>query len=54
MKKLKEDPVANSGDKTLKLWKPDGTLVRTLEGHGDYVMCCAWNTDGSLLASGSL
>jgi hypothetical protein len=45
--------VSGSCDKTLRLWNSDGTLVATLEGHGDYVRCCAWNHNGTLLASGS-
>jgi len=27
--------------------------LKTLEGHTNWVRCCAWNKDGSLLASGS-
>ncbi|HEY9614277.1 AAA-like domain-containing protein [Allocoleopsis sp.] len=42
-----------SEDKTLKLWKPDGTLVTTLEGHTDKVRELAFSPDGQLIASAS-
>ncbi|EAW38985.1 WD-40 repeat protein [Lyngbya sp. PCC 8106] len=42
-----------SGDKTVKLWKPDGTFVKTLEGHKDFVLNVAFSPKGDLLATAS-
>ena len=42
-----------SGDHTIKLWKADGTLLRTLTGHTNDVFSVAWSPDGATLASGS-
>ncbi|GGA03072.1 WD40 repeat domain-containing protein [Okeania sp. KiyG1] len=50
----KGDLIASaSGDKTVKLWKPDGTLVHTLTGHEKVVMDVAFSPKGDLLASAS-
>src|SRR5919199_818472 len=42
-----------SEDKTIKLWQPDGILVKTLEGHTDKVRELAFSPDGQLIASAS-
>ncbi|MGE5659449.1 MAG: AAA-like domain-containing protein [Actinomycetota bacterium] len=41
-------------DTTVKLWKPDGTLLKTLTGHRDRIYRVAWSPDGDTLASTSL
>jgi WD40 repeat protein len=43
-----------SSDRTIKLWRFDGTLIRTLEGHQDNVLGLAFNPDGKIIASASL
>ena len=40
------------GDGTVRLWRQDGTLVRTLQSVGA-VFSLAWSPDGKVLASGS-
>ena len=40
-----------SRDKTVKLWKKDGTLLRTLTGHSDRVWGVAFSPDGKIIAS---
>ncbi|MCU0546661.1 MAG: AAA-like domain-containing protein [Oscillatoriaceae cyanobacterium Prado104] len=42
-----------SDDQTVKLWRPDGTLLTTLAGHNDGIKSLAFSPDGQLLASGS-
>ncbi len=42
-----------SEDKTIKLWKKDGTLLRTLAGHSDIVYKVAFSPDGKMIASAS-
>ncbi|MBD3560694.1 AAA-like domain-containing protein, partial [Planktothrix sp. FACHB-1355] len=42
-----------SWDKTVKLWKRDGTLWKTLNGHSDEVYGVSFSPDGELIASGS-
>ncbi len=43
-----------SGDRTVKLWKPDGTEVGTLEGHTARVWSVTFSPDGKTLASASI
>ncbi|MFS0518590.1 WD40 repeat domain-containing protein, partial [Nostoc sp. UIC 10607] len=40
-------------DKTVKLWRPDGSLITTLSGHDDAVLKVAWSPDSQTLASAS-
>lgn len=42
-----------SRDRTVKLWRPNGTLVTTLVGHHDSVTSVAFTPDSQLIASGS-
>jgi len=42
-----------SGDKTIKLWQRDGTLLNTLKGHGSQVKGVAFSPDGEMIASAS-
>nr|WP_287325273.1 hypothetical protein [Okeania sp. SIO1F9] len=50
----KGDLIASaSWDNTVKLWKPDGTLIHTLTGHENYVIGVAFSPKGDLIASTS-
>ncbi|MHC5932557.1 WD40 repeat domain-containing protein, partial [Nostoc sp.] len=40
-------------DKTVKLWRMDGSLITTLKGHEDYVWQVAFSPDGKTIASAS-
>ena len=42
-----------SDDKTIKLWELDGTLIRTLENHLDWVWDLSFSPDSQMLASAS-
>ena len=42
-----------STDKTVKLWRPNGTLVNTLIGHQASITSVAFSPDSQILASGS-
>ncbi|MBD2778138.1 CHAT domain-containing protein [Iningainema tapete] len=42
-----------SGDKTVKLWKSDGTLLTTLNDHSDKVYAVAFSPDSQMIATGS-
>ena len=42
-----------SGDKTVKLWNRDGSLLKTLEGHEGTVWAVAFSPDGQTIASAS-
>jgi WD40 repeat protein len=44
---------STSNDKTIKLWKRDGTFLKTLEGHSAGVSDVAISPDGEILASAS-
>ena len=46
---------AKSLDKTARIWDviTGEEVVRTLEGHGDRVLCVAWSPDGRRVATGS-
>ena len=44
---------SGSYDKTVRLWRAaDGTLLRTLKGHTDWVLSVAFSPDGKALAYG--
>ncbi len=45
---------SGSGDKTIKLWDSDGTLLRTFTGHTGQVYSVAFAPNGEWLVSGSL
>ncbi|BBD67293.1 WD-40 repeat-containing protein [Nostoc commune NIES-4072] len=42
-----------SADTTIKLWHPDGSLVKTLSGHGDVVNSVSFSPDSQIVASAS-
>jgi WD40 repeat protein len=42
-----------SADKTMKLWKPDGTLLTTFQGHNAPIYGLSFSPDGQLIASAS-
>ncbi|WRH67556.1 MAG: AAA-like domain-containing protein [Planktothrix sp. GU0601_MAG3] len=41
------------GDNTVKLWKPDGTPIKTLSGHSGWVSAVSFSPDGKIIASAS-
>lgn len=43
-----------SYDRTVKLWRRDGSLVKTLLGHTEAVMSVSFSPDAKMIASGSL
>lgn len=43
-----------SADKTIKLWKPDGALLKTIKAHDSSVWKVRFSPDGKILASASL
>ncbi len=45
--------VSGSEDGTVKLWRQNGTLMRTLSGHKDKVNSATFSPDGKIIASGS-
>ncbi len=44
---------SGSLDNTIKLWKRDGTLITTLNGHNESVLSVSFSPDGQTIASGS-
>jgi hypothetical protein len=44
---------SGSEDRTIKLWRRDGTLLSTLKGHLGIILSVAWSPDSKTLASGS-
>ena len=47
--------IATGGlDQVIKLWKLDGTLIKTLNGHQDNIYSVAFSPDGKTIASASL
>ncbi|MDM9583567.1 hypothetical protein [Nostoc sp. GT001] len=42
-----------SADNTIKLWLPDGSLVKTLSGHEDVVNSVSFSPDSQIIASAS-
>ncbi|MBD0343498.1 MAG: hypothetical protein ICV63_01415, partial [Coleofasciculus sp. Co-bin14] len=42
-----------SRDRTVKLWRTDGTLMQTFDGHSDLVMSVSFSPDGQMIASAS-
>jgi WD40 repeat protein/energy-coupling factor transporter ATP-binding protein EcfA2 len=50
----KDNLIASSGpDKTIRLWKTDGTQGKILEDHNDKVWTVSFSPDGQYIASGS-
>ncbi|MBE9035462.1 nSTAND1 domain-containing NTPase [aff. Roholtiella sp. LEGE 12411] len=45
---------SGSRDQSVKVWRPDGTLLQTLKGHTDAVTSVSFSPDGQSLASASL
>jgi WD40 repeat protein len=45
---------SGSCDETARLWRTDGTLVRTIKPHAGTVMAVAWSPNGKVLATGSV
>ena len=47
--------ISGSGDNTVKLWDfPSGNLLKTYEGHSNFVDSVCFSIDGSKIASGSV
>jgi len=50
----KDNLIASSGpDRTVRLWKTDGTQWKIIEGHNDIVWTVSFSPDGQYVASGS-
>jgi WD40 repeat protein len=45
---------SGSRDQTVKLWRPNGTLLQTLKGHTDAITSVNFSPDGQSLAAASL
>lgn len=43
-----------SGDKTIKIWRRDGSLVKNIKGHQAGILSVAFSPDGQIIASGSV
>ncbi|MEM7578725.1 MAG: hypothetical protein AAF316_02550 [Cyanobacteria bacterium P01_A01_bin.80] len=44
---------SGSRDKSIKIWRTDGSLLQTLEGHQEAISSLTFSPDGNLLASSS-
>ncbi|MBW4618998.1 MAG: AAA-like domain-containing protein [Cyanosarcina radialis HA8281-LM2] len=44
---------SGSVDRTIKIWQPDGRLLRTLTGHNDEILDLAFSPDDQILVSAS-
>jgi WD40 repeat protein len=44
---------SGSYDRTVKLWRTDGTLLQTFEGHSGRIISVSFRSDGQMLASAS-
>ncbi len=44
---------SGSLDKSVKIWRTDGSLLQTLQGHNESITSLSFSPDGSLLASAS-
>jgi WD40 repeat protein/uncharacterized caspase-like protein len=42
---------SGSDDKTVRIWKPDGTLLHQLKNHRDRVLNVSFNSDGTLVST---
>ena len=49
-----ETIASSSVDKTVKLWRRDGSLLATFKGHTNSVSCVAFSPDNKSIASASL
>jgi FOG: WD40 repeat len=49
-----ETIASSSVDKTVKLWRRDGSLLATFKGHTNSVSCVAFSPDNKTIASASL
>lgn len=45
--------IYSAGDKTIRIWKPDGTYINKLRGHRTYIWSMSITSDGNKIASGS-
>jgi WD40 repeat protein len=45
--------VSGSADNTIKLWRIDGSLIKTLSGHQDVVNCVSFSPDSQVIVSAS-
>ena len=45
--------VSGSRDHILRLWSPEGGLLKTLEGHAGVITSVAFSPDGQTIVSGS-
>ncbi len=45
--------IFSAGDKTIRIWKPDGTYINKIRGHKTYIWSISLTPDGNKIASGS-